>query len=210
MRLGTRNEVPSCCACRFPGADGIGAFWCLLEAGENARPAEPAASLYAVTGTSLNTAIGRVAFALGLGGPAMAVDTAEDNSTAIHHGCGSVREHIRGRRVRPQVERMTKKSMTRDSDGATVEAILERTIAAAGVPDRCIPTAEMVELVSARSPKGVGSRLRMLLKTYLGGERIAVNEILRVRGTGTARGWEAGPKAERALAQCRGDEAVHR
>ena len=98
---------------------------------------------------------------------------------------------------------MTKKSMTRDSDGATVEAILERTIAAAGAPDRRIPTAEMVELVSARSPKGVGSRLRMLLATYLGGERIAVNEVLRVRGTGTARGWEAGPKAERALAQCR-------
>ena len=40
----------------------------ILEAGENAGPAEPAASLYAVTGTSLDTAIGRVAFALGLGG----------------------------------------------------------------------------------------------------------------------------------------------
>ena len=33
--------------------------------------AEPAASLYAVSGTSFNTAIGRVAFALGLEGPAM-------------------------------------------------------------------------------------------------------------------------------------------
>ena len=52
----------------------------ILEARENAGPAEPAASLYAVTGTSLNTAIGRVSFALGLGGPAMAVDTACSSS----------------------------------------------------------------------------------------------------------------------------------
>ena len=41
----------------------------ILEANESARIAEPAASLYAVTGTSLNTAIGRVAFALDLVGP---------------------------------------------------------------------------------------------------------------------------------------------
>lgn len=38
--------------------------------------AEPAASLYSVTGTSFNTAIGRVAFVLGLRGPAIALDTA--------------------------------------------------------------------------------------------------------------------------------------
>ena len=57
----------------------------ILEARENAGSAEPAASLYAVTGTSLNTAIGRVAFALGLGGPAMAVDTACSSSLVATH-----------------------------------------------------------------------------------------------------------------------------
>ena len=57
----------------------------ILEASENAGSAEPAASLYAVTGTSLNTAIGRVAFALGLGGPAMAVDTACSSSLVATH-----------------------------------------------------------------------------------------------------------------------------
>ncbi len=57
----------------------------ILEAGENAGPAEPAASLYAVTGTSLNTAIGRVAYALGLGGPAMALDTACSSSLVATH-----------------------------------------------------------------------------------------------------------------------------
>ncbi|MCY4612557.1 MAG: SDR family NAD(P)-dependent oxidoreductase [Nitrospira sp.] len=46
---------------------------------------DPAASLYTVTGTSYNTAIGRVAFALGLEGAAMAVDTACSSSlVAIH------------------------------------------------------------------------------------------------------------------------------
>ena len=57
----------------------------ILEATSNAKLAEPAASLYAVTGTSLNTAIGRVAFALGLGGPAMAVDTACSSSLVAMH-----------------------------------------------------------------------------------------------------------------------------
>ena len=37
---------------------------------------EPAGGLYAVTGTALNTAIGRVSFAFGLEGPSMAIDTA--------------------------------------------------------------------------------------------------------------------------------------
>ena len=46
---------------------------------------EPAASLYMVSGSSFNTAIGRVAFALDLEGPAMAMDTACSSSlVAIH------------------------------------------------------------------------------------------------------------------------------
>ena len=54
----------------------------ILEASD---PAEPAASLYAVSGSSYNTAIGRVAFALGLQGPAIAIDTACSSSlVAIH------------------------------------------------------------------------------------------------------------------------------
>ena len=57
----------------------------LLDASKDSGLAEPAASLYAVTGTSLNTAIGRVAFALGLGGPAMAVDTACSSSLVATH-----------------------------------------------------------------------------------------------------------------------------
>ena len=52
---------------------------------------EPAASLYAVSGTSYNTAIGRVAFALDLAGPAMALDTACSSSlVAIHQAASAL------------------------------------------------------------------------------------------------------------------------
>ena len=55
---------------------------------------DPASCLYAVTGTSLNTAIGRVSFALGLEGPAMAVDTACSSSlVAIHQAVGGLQEN---------------------------------------------------------------------------------------------------------------------
>ncbi len=47
--------------------------------------AEPAPSLYTVTGTSFNTAIGRVAYVLGLQGPAIAVDTACSSSLVAVH-----------------------------------------------------------------------------------------------------------------------------
>ncbi len=54
---------------------------------------EPAASLYAVSGTSSNTAIGRVAFALGLEGPAMALDTACSSSlVAIHQTVSALQQ----------------------------------------------------------------------------------------------------------------------
>ena len=52
---------------------------------------EAAAGLYAVTGTALNTAIGRVSYALGLEGPALAVDTACSSSlVAIQQGIGAL------------------------------------------------------------------------------------------------------------------------
>ncbi len=58
---------------------------------ESSRAADPAESLYSVTGTSLNTAIGRVAFALGLHGPAMAVDTACSSSlVGLHQAANSL------------------------------------------------------------------------------------------------------------------------
>ncbi|MCY4587225.1 MAG: SDR family NAD(P)-dependent oxidoreductase [Bryobacterales bacterium] len=46
---------------------------------------EPAASLYSVTGTSLNTAIGRVSFVMGLEGPALSIDTACSSSLVAVH-----------------------------------------------------------------------------------------------------------------------------
>ncbi len=54
---------------------------------------DPAASLYAVTGTSFNTAIGRVSYALGLEGPALAVDTACSSSlVAVHQAVSGLQE----------------------------------------------------------------------------------------------------------------------
>ena len=47
--------------------------------------AEPATSLYTVSGTSFNTAVGRVSFALGLEGPAIALDTACSSSLVAVH-----------------------------------------------------------------------------------------------------------------------------
>ena len=58
---------------------------------------EAAAGLYAVTGTSLNTAIGRVSFVLGLEGPAMAIDTACSSSlVAIHQAVGALQRFEAG------------------------------------------------------------------------------------------------------------------
>lgn len=56
-----------------------------------ADTSKPAASLYTITGTSLNTAIGRVSFALGFEGPAMTIDTACSSSlVAMHEAVGAL------------------------------------------------------------------------------------------------------------------------
>ena len=52
---------------------------------EDTAPSGPAASLYAATGNALNTTIGRVSFALGFEGPALAVDTACSSSLVALH-----------------------------------------------------------------------------------------------------------------------------
>ena len=52
---------------------------------EASDTAEPAPSLYTVSGTSYNTAIGRVSFVLGLQGPAIAMDTACSSSLVALH-----------------------------------------------------------------------------------------------------------------------------
>ena len=49
------------------------------------EPAEPAASLYTFSGTTLNSVSGRVSFVLGLKGPAMAVDAACSSSLVAVH-----------------------------------------------------------------------------------------------------------------------------
>ena len=52
---------------------------------------DPAAGFYAVTGTALNTAIGRVSFALGTEGPSMAIDTACSSSlVAVHQAVAAL------------------------------------------------------------------------------------------------------------------------
>src|SRR5439155_209345 len=84
--------------CRFPGgADGPEAFWQLLRDGVDAITEVPverwSLDVYTATGNAHNAAAGRVAYTLGLHGPAMAVDTACSSSlTAIHIACQSLRQ----------------------------------------------------------------------------------------------------------------------
>ncbi len=60
---------------------------------ESSDASEPAASLYSVSGTSYNTAIGRVAYALGFQGPAIAIDTACSSSlVAVHQAVTALQQ----------------------------------------------------------------------------------------------------------------------
>ncbi|MDE0188400.1 MAG: polyketide synthase, partial [bacterium] len=60
---------------------------------ESDKPAEAAGSLYALSGTNLNGASGRVSFVLGLVGPAKAVDAACASSlVAVHDGVADLQQ----------------------------------------------------------------------------------------------------------------------
>ncbi len=60
---------------------------------ESAEPAEPAETLYALIGTTLNSVSGRVAFVLGLTGPTLAVDAACSSSlVAVHQAVSGLRQ----------------------------------------------------------------------------------------------------------------------
>ena len=60
---------------------------------ESAEPAEPAETLYALIGTTLNSVSGRVSFVLGLNGPTLAVDAACSSSlVAVHQAVSGLRK----------------------------------------------------------------------------------------------------------------------
>ena len=60
---------------------------------DSTEPAEPAASLYTLSGTTLNSVSGRVSFVLGLKGPAMAVDAACSSSlVAVHQAVTALQQ----------------------------------------------------------------------------------------------------------------------
>ena len=60
---------------------------------ESPETSGAAAGLYAVTGNTFNTAIGRVSFALGLEGPSMAIDTACSSSlVAVHQAASGLQQ----------------------------------------------------------------------------------------------------------------------
>ena len=60
---------------------------------ESDDPAEPAATLYALTGSTLNGVSGRVSFVLGLEGPTLAIDAACSSSlVAVHQAISGLRQ----------------------------------------------------------------------------------------------------------------------